>query len=171
MSPFQSVSIFFLSFDNGMEGHMDTMIHGETFAAMAPEQRAGTGRAVWAGRIMGGLAAAFLTFDAVGKLLKVEPVMEGTVQLGYPTSTVFGLGVTLLICVLAYILPRTSVLGAVLLTGYLGGAVATHVRVENPLFTHVLFPTYVAALLWGSLLLRDRRLHVILPWRTQNAGR
>jgi hypothetical protein len=78
---------------------------------------------------------------------------------------VFSLGVTLLACVVAYILPRTSVLGALLLTGYLGGAVATHVRVGNPLFSHVLFPTYVAALLWGGLLLRDARLRALLPLR------
>ena len=72
---------------------------------------------------------------------------------------------TLLACVLAYVVPRTSVLGAVLLTGYLGGAVATHVRVGSPLFTHVLFPTYLAALLWGGLMLRDARLRAFLPWR------
>jgi DoxX-like family len=95
----------------------------------------------------------------------VQPVIDGTTQLGYPPDIVFSLGVTLLSCVVAYLIPRTSVLGAVLLTGYLGGAVATHVRVGNPLFTHVLFPTYVAALLWGGLMLRDARLRAFLPWR------
>jgi hypothetical protein len=118
---------------------------------------------LWAGRILSGLAVLFLLFDSAGKLLQVQPVIDGTVQLGYPREIVFNLGVILLSCVLAYVIPRTSVLGALLLTGYLGGAVATHVRVENPLFSHVLFPIYVAACLWGGLILRDARLRVFLP--------
>lgn len=117
-----------------------------------------------AGRLISGLAVAFLIFDSTGKLLRVTPVVDGARQLGYPTEIVFGLGVTLLSCVLVYLVPRTSVLGAVLLTGYLGGAVATHVRVGSPLFTHVLFPVYVAALLWIGLMMRDARLHAFLPW-------
>jgi hypothetical protein len=84
---------------------------------------------------------------------------------------VFGLGVILLSCVVAYAIPRTSVLGALLLTGYLGGAVATHVRVANPLFSHVLFPTYIAALLWGGLILRDARLRALLPIRRASWAR
>jgi hypothetical protein len=79
--------------------------------------------------------------------------------------------VTLLTCVLAYLVPRTSVVGAVLLTAYLGGAVATHVRVGSPILTHVLFPTYIAALLWSSLVLRDARLRAFLPWRSGAAAR
>ena len=129
--------------------------------------RARGGRCGPAG-LLSGLAVAFLIFDSVGKLLEVQPVIDGTKQLGYPPDIVFSLGVTLLSCVLAYLVPRTSVLGAVLLTGYLGGAVATHVRVANPLFTHVLFPTYVAALLWGGLVLRDARLRAFLPWRDRS---
>ena len=117
------------------------------------------------GRVLSGLAAAFLIFDSIGKLLRVQPVIEGTVSLGYPVSVIIPLGVTLLTCVVVYLVPRTAVLGALLLTGYLGGAVATHVRVGNPLFSHVLFQTYVAALLWGGLLLRDPRLRVFLPMR------
>jgi hypothetical protein len=78
------------------------------------------------------------------------------------------LGALLLACVLIYVVPRTALLGALLLTGYLGGAVATHVRVGNPLFTHVLFPTYIAALLWGGLMLRDARLRVFLPWHDRS---
>ena len=116
------------------------------------------------GRVLSGLAAAFLIFDSIGKLLRVQPVIEGTVSLGYPVSVIIPLGVTLLTCVVVYLVPRTAVLGALLLTGYLGGAVATHVRVGHPLFTHTLFPTYVAALLWGGLLLRDRRLRAFLPF-------
>ena len=120
----------------------------------------------WAGRALSGLGVLFLLFDSTGKLLQVQPVIEGTLQLGYPRDLVFTLGALLLACVLVYLNPRTSVLGAVLLTAYLGGAVATHVRVQSPLFTHVLFPTYVAAVLWGGLLLRDARLRAFLPVRS-----
>jgi hypothetical protein len=129
---------------------------------------AGSPRALWTGRVLSGLAVAFLIFDSIGKLLEVRPVIDGTKLLGYPPDVVFGLGVTLMSCVLAYLIPRTSVLGAMLLTGYLGGAVATHVRVGSPLFTHILFPTYVAAFLWGGLMLRDARLRAFLPWRDRS---
>ena len=120
---------------------------------------------ITAGRVLSGLAVAFLAFDSLGKLLRVQPVIEGTVSLGYPVTVIFPLGVTLLACVLLYVVPRTAVLGALLLTAYLGGAVATHVRVGDPLFTHVLAPTYFAAMLWGGLMLRDRRLRAFLPLR------
>jgi hypothetical protein len=117
------------------------------------------------GRVLSGLAAAFLAFDSVGKLLQLKPVMQGTAQLGYSTEAVFPLGIVLLACVVIYLVPRTAVLGALLLTGYLGGAVATHIRVGNPLFTHVLTPTYFAALIWGGLMLRDARVRALAPWR------
>lgn len=120
---------------------------------------------LWAGRILSTVAVLFLAFDSVGKLLEVQPVLEGSAQLGYPRDVVFSLGAILLTSVVAYVLPRTSVIGALLLTGYLGGAIASHVRVENPLLTHVLFPIYVAAFLWVGLLLRDPRLRVFLPLR------
>ena len=115
------------------------------------------------GRALSGVAIAFLAFDSLGKLLEVGPVMAGSTELGYPAQTVFGIGLTLLLCVAAYAVPATSALGAVLLTGYLGGAVATHVRVGNPLLTHVLFPVYVAAFVWGGLLLRDPRVRALWP--------
>lgn len=118
------------------------------------------------GLVLSGLAVLFLLVDSVGKLLQVQPVVEGTLQLGYPRDIVFTLGVVLLTSVTAYVIPRTSVLGALLLTAYLGGAVATHVRVDSPLFTHVLFPTYLAAMLWAGLLLRDARLRQFLPIRS-----
>jgi hypothetical protein len=114
------------------------------------------------GRALSALAVAFLLFDSMGKLLEVAPVVAGTTQLGYPAGIVRTLGVILLLCVVIHLIPRASVLGAVLLTGYLGGAVATHVRVGDPLLTHVLFPAYVAALIWGGLLLRDARLRQAL---------
>ena len=147
---------------------MQTMAQDNLFAGTITTNHAGSRRTLWTGRVISGLAVAFLIFDSVGKLLEVQPVIDGTKQLGYPPDIVFSLGVTLLSCVLAYLVPGTSVLGAVLLTGYLGGAVATHVRVGNALFTHVLFPTYVAGLLWGGLMLRDARLRAFLPWRDRS---
>ena len=144
---------------------MQTITHNQSFAGAIPTSHAGSNRMLWTGRVLSGNAVAFLIFDSAGKLLQVQPVLEGTRQLGYPEDVVFGLGVTLLSCVLAYVIPRTSVLGAVMLTGYLGGAVATHVRVGSPILTHILFPAYVAALLWGGLMLRDARLRAFAPWR------
>ena len=126
------------------------------------QRTAGTTAATRIGRVIGTVAVAFLIVDALGKLLSVQPVIEGTARLGYDTDVVFGLGVTLSSCLLLYLFPRTSVLGAMLLTGYLGGAVATHVRMGSPLFTHVLFPAYLGALLWGSLVLRDARLRALI---------
>jgi DoxX-like family len=120
------------------------------------------------GRALSALAVLFLFVDSVGKLLEVQPVIDGTTQLGYPASSVFTLGVVELLCVVAYLIPRSSVLGAVLLTGYLGGAIATHVRVESPLFSHTLFPIYVASFVWGGLFLRDARLDAFLPWRARS---
>jgi hypothetical protein len=137
----------------------------DNFFTGSPTVHAGSRLQRSAGQALSGLAVLFLLFDSAGKLLQVQPVIDGTLQLGYPRDSVFGLGVILLLCVIAYVIPRTSALGALLLTGYLGGAVATHVRVANPLFSHVLFPTYVAALLWGGLILRDARLRALLPIR------
>jgi DoxX-like family len=122
---------------------------------------------IWAGRILTGLAVLFLLFDSAGKLLEVQPVIDGTRQLGYSRDIVFTLGAVLLSCVLVYLIPRTSVLGAILLTGYLGGAVAAQARVESPLFSQTLFPVYVATLVWGGLVLRDARLLAFAPWRRQ----
>jgi DoxX-like family len=118
---------------------------------------------LWTGRIVSGLPALFLSMDGVMKLLKPDFVVKATVQLGYPENVIFGLGIVLLVCVVFYIFPRTSILGAILLTGYLGGAVATHVRVGDPLFSHALFPVYIAILLWGGLYLRNDRLRALVP--------
>lgn len=119
-------------------------------------------RNIWAGRILSGIPVLFLLFDAVGKLLKLQPVVEGTVSLGYSENVIVPLGILLLICVVLYVIPLTSILGVILLTGYLGGAVATHVRISNPLFSHVLFPVYVALLLYAGLILRDERVRALL---------
>jgi ABC-type uncharacterized transport system permease subunit len=124
-------------------------------------------RQLWAGRITSGLAIAFLLFDSAMKVLKLAPAVEGTVELGYPESAVLGIGLCQLVCLVAYAVPRTAIIGAVLMTGYLGGAIATHVRVGNPLFSHVLFPIYVAALVWGGLFLRDGRLRALVAVRSR----
>lgn len=107
---------------------------------------------------------AFLIFDTVIKLVKIPPVVESFERLGYSPDIARGIGTLEGLCLLLYLVPRTSALGAVVLTGFLGGAIATHVRVGDPLFSHVLFPVYVAALLWTGLLLRDRRLGVLSPF-------
>ena len=116
-----------------------------------------------AGYVLTGLAALFLVFDISLKLLTLAPAIQATKELGYKEGVVFPLGVVLLVCLVLYLVPATSVFGAVLLTGYLGGAIATHVRVGNPLFSHVLFPVYLALFIWGGLYLREPRLRELLP--------
>jgi hypothetical protein len=121
-------------------------------------------RRIWTGRVLSGLAVAFLTFDAAMKLVKIAPVVEAMQRTGFPEDTARPIGLVLLACLAVYLVPRTAVLGAVLLTGYLGGAVCTHVRLQDPLFSHTLFPIYFGALVWGGLYLRDARLRAIAPW-------
>jgi hypothetical protein len=130
-----------------------------------PTGSSGAARGPVIGIVLTALVALFLTFDTMLKVLALAPAVEGTTTLGYPVATVVPIGVIELVCLTLYLVPRTSVLGAVLLTGYLGGAVATHVRLGNPLLTHTLFPLYVGAMLWGGLYLREPRLHALLPLR------
>ena len=119
---------------------------------------------LWAGHIMGALPALFLLVDAIMKFVKPEPVVKATVDLGYPESVILGLGIVLLACTVLYLIPRTAVLGAIMLTGYLGGAVAAHVRVGDGLFS-IIFPLIFGALVWGGLYLRDDRLRALIPLR------
>ena len=119
-----------------------------------------------AGYVLTVLVALFLTFDTVIKVLKLAPAVQGTTKLGYPASAVLWIGLIELVCVGLYLFPRTSVLGALLLTGYLGGAIASQVRVGAPLLSHELFPIYVALLLWGGLYLRETRLRELVPFRS-----
>ncbi len=121
-------------------------------------------KAIWIGRVMSAIPALFLLMDSVMKFMKPAVVVQGTVQLGYPESVILGLGVVLLVSTVLYLTPRTAVLGAILITGYLGGAVATHVRVGDPLFSHILFPVYFGVLIWGGLFLRDDRVRTLLPF-------
>jgi hypothetical protein len=124
----------------------------------------GRGR-IWTGRVLSGVASAFLLFDAAMKLILLPPVVKATHEVGFPVSSVFGIGLTLFVCLAVYLVPRTALIGAVLLTGYLGGAIATNVRMAAPLFTHVLAPIYVAAFIWGGLYLRDPRVRALLAPR------
>ena len=123
-------------------------------------------RRLWTGRILSGLGALFMAFDGTIHVLRIAPVVDAFGKLGYPLGVSATLGLIELICVALYLLPRTSVLGAVLLTGYLGGAIATQVRVGAPLFSTTLFPVYVALLLWGGLSLRDDRVSSLIPLRS-----
>jgi hypothetical protein len=133
--------------------------------SMPSEQTAPVSRKMlWAGRIISAIPILFLLLDGVAKLFKPAPVVEATVKLGYPESVIIGLGIVLLVCTVLYAIPLTSVLGAILLTGYLGGAVATHVRVGDKLF-NILFPGLVGVLVWGGLYLRDERLRALIPLR------
>ena len=117
------------------------------------------------GRIVTALPVLFLAFDTGIKFTHVDAVAQSMNQLGYAPAAAPLIGILELICLAIYLVPSTAVLGAVLLTGYLGGAIASHVRVGNPLFSHELFPTYIAALLWLGLYLRESRLRALLPLR------
>jgi hypothetical protein len=119
---------------------------------------------LWTGRIMSGLVILFMLFDAIIKLIPPsEEVKVAINQLGYSEHHIVIIGLSALFSILLYTIPRTSVLGAVLLTAHFGGAIATHVRVDNPLFSHTLFPIYIGILMWGGLWLRDQRLQKLLP--------
>ena len=117
------------------------------------------------GRIVTVLPVLFLIFDTGIKFTHVDAVAQSMNQLGYAPGSAPVIGILELACLAVYLVPSTAVLGAVLLTGYLGGAIASHVRVGNPLFSHELFPTYIAALLWLGLYLRESRLRALLPLR------
>jgi hypothetical protein len=117
------------------------------------------------GWAMTGLVGAFLAMDASIKLLVIRPVVDAFQQIGFPIGLARGMGVMELVILALYLTPRTAVLGAVLLTGLLGGAVASHLRLLDPWFSHVLFGVYVGVLAWGGLYLRDERLRRLLPLR------
>jgi hypothetical protein len=124
-----------------------------------------TPKIIWIGRTLSALAILFLSFDTIVKVLRLPVAIDGTTQLGYPESSVFVIGIIQLVCLVLYVIPKTSVFGAILFTGYLGGAIATHLRIGSPLFTHILFPIYVAVLIWGGLYAREPRLRAVIPIR------
>lgn len=121
--------------------------------------------ALWIGRIMSGLVVAFMLLDGAMKLVPLDVVVTTSEQMGIPGSLARTLGIIGLICTVLYAVPRTSVLGAILLTGYLGGAIASHLRLGDPIFTHTLFGLYLGLLAWGGLYLRDARLRALIPLR------
>src|SRR5712692_6665409 len=117
---------------------------------------------LWAGRILSALPVLMLLFSGVMKLIKPAPVVQGFAHFGYPESLALCIGILELACTVVYVIPRTSVLGAILLTGYLGGATATHVRIGDPFFV----PVGLGVLVWGGLFLRDDRLRALIPLRS-----
>jgi hypothetical protein len=120
---------------------------------------------LWTGRVVSIVIGLLLLADGVGKLAKPEPVVKATTKLGYPESVIVGLGIVLIACTAIYLIPRTALLGAILLTGYLGGAVASHLRAGDAVFP-ICFPVIVGAVVWGGLWLRDGRLRALVPLRT-----
>lgn len=134
--------------------------------ATTPTPKATAGGRSWTGRVLSGLAVAFLLFDVAIKLAKLPVVDVSMRELGWSADLARPLGATLLACLGLYVVPRTAPLGAVLLTGYLGGAIATHLRLGDPLFSHTLFPIYVAVFVWAGLALRDDRVRALFLPRT-----
>ena len=120
---------------------------------------------LWGGRILSGLVVLFLSMDAVIKFLFLPKMPEASQQLGWSADMAIPLGVILLTCTVLYAIPRTSILGAILLTGYLGGAVATHTRIDSPLFSHILFGVYLGVAVWGGLFMRNPTIRVLIPWQ------
>ena len=114
------------------------------------------------GWVFSSLAILLLLADGIGKLIKPEPVIKATLELGYPENTITTIGILVIICVIIYAVPKFSFLGAILLTGFLGGAIATHFRINNPLFSHTLFPVYVLLFIWLGLYLRSASLRKLL---------
>ncbi len=131
-----------------------------------------TTKSIWAGRILSGLVAAFLLLDGAMKLVPAQVVIDTMKQLGWPSNidTARLLGVLTLVSAVLYIIPRTAVLGAILASCYLGGAVATHVRIGSPLFSHILFGVYLGVMIWGGLWLRDPRIRALIPVRKAEAS-
>src|SRR4051812_29509101 len=118
---------------------------------------------LWSARLMSGLVVLFLLFDGVIHLAKPAPVVDAFARLDYPLSASVGIGIVELLCLVFYVVPRTAVLGAILLTGLLGGAVSTQIRAGGPLFDTYIFPLIVGLLLWGGLWLRDSRVRALIP--------
>jgi hypothetical protein len=133
--------------------------------AISNAGRAESSAHIWTGRVISGLIAVFMIFDATMKFVKPAPVAAAFVRTGWPLSLSSTLGAMLLVSLVLYLIPRTAILGAVLLTGYLGGAVATNLRLQSPLFSNTLFPVYFGILVWFALWLRDPQLRSLVPLR------
>lgn len=122
-------------------------------------------KTIWTGRVITAIVVLFLLFDSITKLLRVDAVVKASEQMGYPVSLLTVVGIILLVCVIIYVNPRTSILGGVLLTGYLGGAVEVNLRAGSPLFSNVLFPVYFGILVWAGLYLRNQRVREFISFR------
>jgi len=150
---------------------MTTLSIGEaivtTQTTTYPARRATSKSMLWTGRVLSTLIVLFMLMDGVMKLFKPQVVVEATTKLGYPESTIVPIGLAATAGAILYAIPQTAVLGAILLTGYMGGTVAVHLRVGNPLFSHMLFGVYLAVLAWGGLYLRDPRVAALLPLRSK----
>lgn len=120
---------------------------------------------LWASRIMSGIVILFMLFDSVFKFIQPEEVVNGTLELGYAEHHIAIIGMLGFVSIILYTIPRTAFLGVVLLTGYWGGAIATHVRLDNPLFSHILFPVYLAVLAWGAIWLRNEIVQKLFPFQ------
>jgi len=120
---------------------------------------------LWTGRVISALVVLFLLFDGITKVMKVRAVIEASAQLGYPVNAIVTIGIILLVCTVFYIIPQTAVLGTILLTGYLGGAVAANLRIASPMF-NTFFPIAFGVLAWTGLYLRESRLGALIPFRT-----
>jgi len=137
-----------------------------TLTATLTETTAAPSKArVWTGRVMAGIVILFMLMDSIFKFVVNEQVIEGTTSLGFQVHHLPILGTLGLLATILYIIPRTEFLGAILLTGYWGGCVATHVRLDNPLFTHILFTVYLGVLAWGALYLKNEKLRDLVRGR------
>ena len=132
---------------------------------MPSDTQSVSNKSLWAGRAISTLLVLFLLFDAVAKLMKIAPVLQAFTQLGFSTSLAVPIGVVLLVCTIVYVIPPTSILGAILLTAYLGGATVTHLRAGQPFY----FPIIFGVLVWGGLYLREDRLRALVPFRSPKA--
>lgn len=133
----------------------------ESSAQSAPVSKA----SLWTGRVISGLVVLFMLFDGISKVMKAQQVIDATVRIGFPVTTIVGIGITLLVCTVLYVIPNTSILGAILLTGYLGGATAAQVRAVSPVFETV-FPIIFGVLVWLGVYLREPRLRALVPLRS-----
>ncbi|KWW17343.1 MULTISPECIES: DoxX family protein [Peribacillus] len=118
---------------------------------------------LWVARVMSGLVILFMLFDGITKILKLKVMVDGTLEMGFAEHHVTIIGFLAILSAVLYTLPPTSILGAIVLTGFFGGVIASHIRLDNPLFSHTLFPVYLAILTWGGIYLRDERLQTIFP--------
>jgi hypothetical protein len=120
---------------------------------------------LWTGRVLSGITVLFMLFDAISKLALESHVVDATTKIGYPVAAIRPIGLIALLCTILYSVPRTAILGAILLTGFYGGAVASKIRIEDPLFSSILFAVYLGLIAWGGLYLRDQRLRTLFPFR------